>query len=115
MKKTHGQIFGAELTKAEQKALDIEIHRQLAIADRKNANEIDAIILWWLHEKLGFGPKRLKEFYTEFHVAYEQLMAAYEFGGGEMPWLCTEKLKEIGVNLEDWVAENEQNERKNGG
>ena len=45
IKKANGLIFGAELTAAEKKAMNMEIQRQLADYDRRNANEIAAM---WL-------------------------------------------------------------------
>lgn len=50
MKKAGGKVYGAHLTAAEKKAMDIEIRRQLAEYDLKHANELDAMILWHLHE-----------------------------------------------------------------
>lgn len=48
IKKSRGKVFGASLTSAEKKAMDMEIQRQLIEYDRKNAREIDAIVLWEL-------------------------------------------------------------------
>lgn len=53
IKKAGGKIFGASLTAAEQKAMNMEIQRQLVEYDRKNELELDAIILWELHTQLG--------------------------------------------------------------
>lgn len=39
------------LTAAEQKAMNMEIQRQLVEYDRKNELELDAIILWELHTR----------------------------------------------------------------
>lgn len=44
-KKAGGKVYGAHLTAAEKKAMDIEIRRQLAEYDLKHANELDAMIL----------------------------------------------------------------------
>lgn len=52
-------MFGASLTAAEKKAMDLEIQRELAEYDRKHLAEMDALILWVLHEQFGFGAKRL--------------------------------------------------------
>lgn len=86
-KKAGGKVYGAHLTAAEKKAMDIEIRRQLAEYDLKHANELDAMILWHLHEEFGFGPKRLKQFYDTF---------------SDMVWLCTYKLKQYGIDIEEW-------------
>lgn len=64
VKKAGGKVFGADLTAAERKAMNLEIQRQLAEYDRKHANELDI-------------------------------------------WLCTYKLKEIGVDIESWNKDGE--------
>lgn len=107
VKKSGGKVIGAHLTAAEQKALDIEIQKQLEAFERKNLMEVDAIMLWWLHEKLGFGAKRLKDFYKDFHDAFYGMLNHYEMENTEGTWLCTQKLKEIGVDLEAWYREDE--------
>ena len=95
-------IYGAELTAAEKKALDIEIKHQLAEYNHKNLQEIDAMILWELHEQLGFGEKRLKEFYKRFVLGIQDLNERYELGSEDNCWLCTKKLKYAGFDIEKW-------------
>lgn len=55
LKKAGGKVYGAVLTAAEKKAMDLEIQRELAEYDRKHIAEIDATILWVLHEQFGSG------------------------------------------------------------
>lgn len=43
VKKAGGKVFGAVLTAAERKAMDMEINRQIVEADRRYADDIDAI------------------------------------------------------------------------
>ena len=93
-------IFGAELTAAERKALDMEIKRQLAEYDTKHKNELQALILWQLHEQLGFGAVRLRRFYDNFDREMDALINRYELDESDNVWICTEKLKEIGVDIE---------------
>ena len=95
VKKSGGKIFGAHLTAAEQKAMNMEIQRQCAEFDKKNAREIDAMVLWVLHEVFGFGPDRLHKFYKSFNGQVD----------GDQVWLCLHKLKEYGINLEEWERE----------
>ena len=101
-KKAGGKVYGAHLTAAEKKAMDIEIRRQLAEYDLKHANELDAMILWHLHEEFGFGPKRLKQFYDTFAVRLNELIKHYEMTDSDMVWLCTYKLKQYGIDIEEW-------------
>lgn len=104
VKKMGNKIFGAELTRNEQKALDIEIKKQLAEYDRKNMMEMDSIILWILHSMYGLGEKRLRAFYDNFHTELEALADRYEMDD-EDAYLCTENLRRIGIDVEKWHRE----------
>lgn len=42
VKKAYGKVYGADLTAAERKAMNIEINRQIVEADKKYANNTDA-------------------------------------------------------------------------
>lgn len=68
VKKAGGKIYGAVLTSAEKKAMNMEIERQLAEYTRKHEVELNAMILYVLHEQLGFGEQRLKKFFDRFSV-----------------------------------------------
>jgi len=104
VKKSGGKVFGAVFTAAEKKAMEIEINRQIIESDRKYANDIDASVLYALHVSEGFGEKRLKRFYENFAKAHEQLIKHYEMPDDDA-WLCKQKLKEIGVDIEAWNRE----------
>lgn len=70
---------------------------------RKNCNEIDAIFLWYLHEEFGFGIKGLRQVHDGFMPRINALCERYEMSEtGDDVWLCTQKLKEIGVDIEEW-------------
>ena len=103
--KINGKIFGAKLTAAEEKALEIEIRKRIAEHDRQNCNEIDAIILWILMSEFGFGEKRLRQFHRTFAPAIRDLADRYEMGSEDLVWLCTKKLKDKGYDIEKWNAE----------
>lgn len=113
-------IIGAKLSNAEQKALNMEVDKQLAERTRQNEMSIDAIILWQMHEQLGFGVKRLKRFYFNFIPHYKALADFYEMRGDDkldessdmydLDWLHIHKLQEIGVDLEEWQREAEKQE-----
>jgi len=102
LKKAGGKVFGVILTAAEKKAMDMEIKRQLAEYDRKHIAEIDATILWVLHEQFGFGAKRLRAYYDAYHDRIKDLVGRYQMDKDDDIWLCTEMLKRIGVDIEDW-------------
>ena len=104
--KKHGKkVFGATMTANERKAMDIEIRKQLAEYTEKNMIELDSVILWVIHEQLGLGPKRLKKFYDGFKVAINELIERYDMENSDLIWLCTHKLKEYGVDVEEWHKE----------
>lgn len=105
VKKSGGKVFGATFTADEKKAIDMEVRRLMAEYDRKNAMEIDAIVLWQLHTQLGFGPVRLKKFFEGFRPAAKALLERYEMAESDQVWLQTHELKEIGVDLEEWYKE----------
>lgn len=105
VKKAGGKIFGAVLTSDEKRAMDIEIKRQLAEYNKKNEIEIDALVLWTLHKQFGFGHKRLKQFYDSFGEAVSKLVEHYELTDSDMVWICTQELKDYGIDLEQWQKE----------
>ena len=82
-----------------------ETAKALAAWDEKHENEIDAIILWELHQQLGFGEKRLRRFYDAFSKEFNELRKRYECEDENAIWLCDMKLKEIGVDIGKWRKE----------
>ena len=105
IKKSGKHITGAEFTNAEQKAIEMELRKQYAEWDRKHSKEIDAVVLYQLHTQLGFGKDRLKRFFEGFRPAANELVKRYELDEADQIWIQTEKLKEIGVDLEEWYKE----------
>ena len=101
IKKSGGKIFGAELTAAEKKAMDVEIRRELDEYNRQNINEIDAMILWHLHEDFGFGKKRLLRFYKTFSERIKELSEKYLAEETRMPWMYQYRLKNYGIDIEE--------------
>lgn len=99
IKKAGGKIFGAALTNAEQKAMDMEIRRQCEEYTRSNIDNIDAMILWHLHEEFGFGKKRLMRFYETFSERMKETSEYYLLEENKMPWLYREKLKRYGIDV----------------
>jgi hypothetical protein len=112
IKKAGGKIFGAALTSAERKALNIEVQKTVAEINEKNLVEMDAIILWVLHDQFGFGIKRLRQFFDVFEVAINDLNKRYEMDDDDKIWMCTRMLKDIGIDIKVWHEEKEA--EKNG-
>ena len=112
IKKSKKNVYGAILSSAEKKAMEMEIRRELAEYDRRHTAEMDALILWVLHEKFGFGIQRLRRFYNCFTKEIENLLDRYELKDDDQVWLCTHKLKEYGIDLEKWHEETGRNSSK---
>lgn len=58
----NGRAYGAVFTPKETEAMTMEIKRQIAELNGKNKTNLEAFVLWQLHEQLGFGVKRLDNF-----------------------------------------------------
>lgn len=104
-KKAGGSIFGVSLNKAEQKALDQEIKRQIVENDHRFDMDKESMILWMLHTKFGFVPKRLKRAWELFYSESQKLREYYLLDEGDEPWISRQKLKEIGCDVEAWYQE----------
>lgn len=108
-KKMKGKVFGVSLSKEEQRAMTEEINRQIAEQYKDWLVNLDAMVLWTLHTHLGFGKKRLKRFYKAFTKQHLELMQYYECDGDDGS-LCIHKLKDIGIDLNAWAKELEEND-----
>lgn len=106
VKQFKGKVYGADLTAKERKAMELEINRQIAEADRQHTNDFDAMVLYVLHTHLGFGKKRLRRFYDAFSAEHDKLIEHYEMPDGGA-WPADMKLKKIGVDVAAWNAEKE--------
>ena len=101
-----GKVFGADLTAAEKRAMDIEINRQLVERDEQYAADIDAMVLYTLMTHYGWREKRLREFWKAFLAEHKALREQYQMNEpGDNEWLAHRKLKEIGVDVRKWYEE----------
>lgn len=108
--KIGGKIFSVQLNKAEQKALEDEVEKQVhAVLDKRMKalqNEIDAITLLELANTLGFGEVRLRRFFENFRRDYNELIQRYEmYEDDEIEWLYTKKLLDKGIDIAKWNEE----------
>lgn len=104
-KRAGGKIFGVSLNKAEQRALDQEIKRQIVENDRRFDMDKESMILWMLHTEFGFGSKRLKRAWELFYSESQRLRDHYLLDEGDEPWISRQKLKEMGCDIETWYQE----------
>lgn len=113
--KSHkGKIFGAVFTAAEEKAMNMEINRQLLEKDEQYAEDMDAMTLYTLMMHYGWKKKRLKKFWNAFFAEHQALREFYQMNeSGDNEWLAKRKLKDIGVDVHQWREEVKRNEHKN--
>lgn len=102
IKRIGGKVYGAGLNAAEKKALQIEVHKTFAEYDIRNANEVDAMILWILYNEFDFTEEQLKKFHDCFYPEIRALVKRYELPGSDTPWLCTKKLLDHGIDISEW-------------
>lgn len=104
------------LTKAQSKAVDAEVKRQILVRKEEFYTAIDGAMLWTLHKTLGFGKKRLRRYFFNFIENYFEMCDAYDMTD-TFPQRV--KLKQLGVDLDAWEEEatrmlEERSKRKNG-
>ena len=88
-------------SKAEQKAVNREINRQIAQSIEDLKSNFLALFLWQLHEQLGFGKNRLMQFYNGFKPAIDELQQYYDlYTGEDTDYMCKQKLKDLGIDVE---------------
>lgn len=85
-----------------QRAMEHEINQQCLEADARLALDVDTMVLWTLHTHLGFGVKRLHDFYLAMAAEHRRMREYYQ-----MDDLYPEryKLKELGADVEAWQKE----------
>ena len=102
-----GKVYGADLSRKEQEALDIEIRKQMAEQARQYQDDFDACVLYQIHAQYGKQAKALRKFYDQWKVVHKALLDHYELDKPDAPWLFMQKLKDIGVDVEEWNKEDE--------
>ncbi|MBO7462038.1 MAG: hypothetical protein J6T96_05535 [Bacteroidales bacterium] len=90
--------FKVGLSNIAQTAFDDEVNRQLEERSKDWYNNIDALILFTLHDEFGFGKERLKRFLYAMVNNNEKLISHYQIKDSE--FVCKTKLKEIGIDVE---------------
>lgn len=88
------------MSKTAQTAFNDEVNRQLAARTKDWYVNLDALILYTLHESFGFGKERLKKFFDNMLSNNEELMKYYQMN--DVEFICKTKLKNIGVDVDMW-------------
>lgn len=94
-----------ELSAEQRRAMRAEIKRQVAEQMRLAEMDQEAAILWMLHEVFGFGKKRLEKAWRLMYEETKKLREWYVLDPDDDGWISKRKLKEIGVDLEQWYKE----------
>lgn len=103
VKQIRGKVFGAQFTKKEQQAIDMEVKKYVAEQNEIYNKNLDAVLLYTLRKEFGFGAKRLKQFYDSARNATRKFHEEYGSGGlEEFPNFCKRELLRIGVDLDKW-------------
>lgn len=93
-----------QVSKREKEAIRREAHQVVLETNEQYSIDVDAMVLYTLHVHLGFGKKRLRAFWDAFQKYRDDLIKHYQMPD-DYVWLCRYKLKEIGVDVELWNKE----------
>ena len=88
-----------DLPEIYRKAVADAINRQINELQNNWLKEIDSVILYALHEKYGFGKKRLEEYYAYVVEINRELIRKYQTN--DTPFVCKTKLRDIGVDIDE--------------
>ena len=96
------ELGGKMMSPNQKLAMDHEINQQCIEAYDRLALDVDTATLWALHQYLGWGKKRLHDFYIFMFAEHKRMREFYE-----MDDLYPErfKLKELGADIEQWEKE----------
>lgn len=87
------------------KQIDKLITEQLIEAAHKEEGDTVALVCYILHEKFGFGKKRLETFMEEYHNGLNELCKWYELDEKDSLFLARRKLNEIGIDIDKYAKE----------
>lgn len=95
--------FVQRLSNKERKEIEREVRRQTAKNVKDLSLNLQAIVLWNIHEQLRFGQKRLIEFQRTFLPLIKQLQEFYMAeDAAETEFILLYKLKnEVGVDVRE--------------
>ena len=99
-------IVPYRMTAKERKALRKEIDKQLAENVKNMSSDLQALVLWELHEQEGWGKRKLLRFQKRFQPMIKQLQEYYEVRtADDTDFVCKHKLKnEVGIDVEELDA-----------
>ncbi len=89
--------------KQKDEALSYAMNWLKGTAMPKVTRNVEAIILWQLHEQFGFGKKRLLKFLDNTMPMLTHMLDYYDYQTDEDAiWICEHKLKTVlGIDLNE--------------
>ena len=85
-----------------REAMMHEINQQILQSDKEYQLDLDTMVLWSLKQFAGWGPKKLKAFY---YFMFKEHLRMREFYELDDLYPERHKLKEKGVDIEEWYSE----------
>ena len=107
-KKFRGQIFDVDLNAKERQVLNQKVNELLITRHGEFVDDVDYMILYILHNRFGFGAKRMRQFYEAFLTENEKLIKHYEMSDAGV-YVARKEMNSVGVDFEKW-----NNERRDG-
>lgn len=87
------------------KQIDKLINEQLIEAAHREEADTMALVCYILHEKFGFGKKRIEVFMKEYHEGLDELCNWYELENTDALFLARRKMQELGVDTDKFAKE----------
>lgn len=91
------------LSSKTRKAINDEINRQTGENVRNLSINLQALVLWAVHEEFDCGKKKLLQFQKKFLPLIQELQDYYQLENArETEFVCLHKLKnEVGIDVEN--------------
>ena len=109
VKKAGGKVYGAILTAAEKKAMDLEIQRNWPSTTENILRKSTPPFCGCCMNNSGLGLSGSGPIMMPSTTVSKELVSRYEMEDQDDIWLCTQMLKRIGVDIEAWHKESEAN------
>ena len=103
-KKFRGQIFDVDLNAKERQVLNQKVNEMLIMRHGEFADDVDYMILYILHNRFGFGLRRMRQFYEAFITENDKLIKHYEMPDAGV-YIARQEMNAIGCDFEKWNNE----------
>lgn len=105
-RKARSSLRSPQISNKQYELIRKEVDKQLLEADRQYSVNFAAGVLWALHVEFGFGQARLRRMWDAYTRVHDELKTYYELDDNtDTCFVCKEKLKQIGVDVDAWDAE----------